>query len=712
MALLQIVFMYKYILIITILINSCTLGQLTWNLLGHDFGALIVSVYSKDDLLLAGGTRAVIFTSTDSGESWISAHENLEAPIRNFISTDSVILATGNYGVYRSTDVGVNWEKVYGHTSSFRSLAEDDRGDIYTSTNDLPSKIYRSTDSGESWDEFYISYDYSWLNIYWIESMNILMLTSGTFTGISSDYGTTWDTLSTTAIINAPWNGLKEIGEFLYVADMNHAYKSNDTGRTWIQLPKHDNSIETQYYSSIETDGQGNLLLGTQRNTIVKTSDDGEHWEIWNDRLYDSYITSIMTNANGTIFASGGNGVYKSFDSGQTWLSSNSSLNLPSVAHFHILGDNSVRLVTFSKVWKADSISGEWRQLSNGIYYDKYPTRYYSTPEGKEYLKVTDGLMQSDDNGESWSDIDAFRNKTIAGLVYLNNATYVLTGGSGLYKSTDNGEIWEQLPDDFSTYQLYDMVNIGDKIFVLTNNGKILVNSTFSTEWEVFNKNFPVTTGLMTGIEQSDLNTFVVSVYNTGVFLTTDNGESWGNITSGYNGQYLNKIFLSPGGNLFLSSNTGLFHYNKLLKKWSQISMAGVPTRRIHTVDFDGENNIYVGTDMGMYYSSLDPLTHIIPVAEVKPEDMQIKIYQNFPNPFNSSTKLSFEISDKGQIVFEVFGISGERVLHESEFIGEVGYHEKKINLRNNPSGVYIYRISQTSAGKSTFATGKMVYLK
>ena len=68
---------------------------------------------------------------------------------------------------------------------------------------------------------------------------------------------------------------------------------------------------------------------------------------------------------------------------------------------------------------------------------------------------------------------------------------------------------------------------------------------------------------------------------------------------------------------------------------------------------------------------------------------------QNFPNPFNSSTMIQFNLDKAGEIFLEVYDILGQKVQviydHEKMAAGE---HEFHFTAQNLPSGVYFYRLT------------------
>ena len=80
----------------------------------------------------------------------------------------------------------------------------------------------------------------------------------------------------------------------------------------------------------------------------------------------------------------------------------------------------------------------------------------------------------------------------------------------------------------------------------------------------------------------------------------------------------------------------------------------------------------------------------------------------NFPNPFNSSTEISYEISRAGKLRLSVFDLLGREVAVLEDGRMAAGSHRDRFDGKDLASGVYIYRL-QTAEGARA---GKMVLLK
>jgi hypothetical protein len=87
-------------------------------------------------------------------------------------------------------------------------------------------------------------------------------------------------------------------------------------------------------------------------------------------------------------------------------------------------------------------------------------------------------------------------------------------------------------------------------------------------------------------------------------------------------------------------------------------------------------------------------------------------LYQNYPNPYNPSTKISWQSPVGSHQVLKVFDVLGNQVATLVDEFREAGYHEVEFNslsgIRNQASGIYFY---QLKAGDYS-ETKKMILLR
>jgi hypothetical protein len=91
----------------------------------------------------------------------------------------------------------------------------------------------------------------------------------------------------------------------------------------------------------------------------------------------------------------------------------------------------------------------------------------------------------------------------------------------------------------------------------------------------------------------------------------------------------------------------------------------------------------------------------------------EFALLQNIPNPFNTSTRISFTIRDAGDVTLTVYNVLGQKMATLADGHFEPGMHHVIWNARDDrggelASGVYLYRI----VTESNQAHRKMVLLK
>ncbi|MCX7834055.1 MAG: T9SS type A sorting domain-containing protein, partial [Ignavibacteria bacterium] len=99
-------------------------------------------------------------------------------------------------------------------------------------------------------------------------------------------------------------------------------------------------------------------------------------------------------------------------------------------------------------------------------------------------------------------------------------------------------------------------------------------------------------------------------------------------------------------------------------------------------------------------------LVEVKQIASEIPKDFILK--QNFPNPFNSSTKITFMLPRSSFVRLVIFDLLGREIETLIDERLSAGVYEKTWNADNYPSGVYFYRL----VTENSIDTKKMVLIK
>jgi hypothetical protein len=93
-------------------------------------------------------------------------------------------------------------------------------------------------------------------------------------------------------------------------------------------------------------------------------------------------------------------------------------------------------------------------------------------------------------------------------------------------------------------------------------------------------------------------------------------------------------------------------------------------------------------------------VTNIIPNENI--------LYQNFPNPFNPKTAISYKINKKSFVIIKIYDILGKEIAVLVNEQLQPGTYEVSFDASNLPSGLYFYKLT---AG-DFIAVKKMLMIK
>ena len=124
----------------------------------------------------------------------------------------------------------------------------------------------------------------------------------------------------------------------------------------------------------------------------------------------------------------------------------------------------------------------------------------------------------------------------------------------------------------------------------------------------------------------------------------------------------------------------------------------------------------YVGFSGGQGYTGIgtppsiqwDNGTLPVEMNELPEIPTAFSLNQNFPNPFNPTTSLSFTIPASGEVSITIYDIQGREIERLVEGRHQAGTHEISWNASDLPSGIYFARL--TSNGQHQ--TRKLVLMK
>jgi len=364
-------------------------------------------------------------------------------------------------------------------------------------------------------------------------------------------------------------------------------------------------------------------------------------------------------------------------------------------------------------------------------------------------LSGTDqGLVRSSDNGYYWVSAGS-------GLPYTNIRALILTESSAfnllagmvsgrISMSTNYGDDWTAFPTD--SVQLPFLSNIycilersnSSNYLVGTEKGVYLLPHYYPlSTWVPINAGLPsaetkvrvfvekdgeVFAGTNGGVFQMNgydwvqkntglTNTNVTALASIGgflfagtsqgsiggVYISSDNGNNW---TLSLNDAWISS-FLTLGSNIFAGSvGNGIWRSTNYGNTWTQIN-DGLGSGAYNVLSIGADDQyLFAGTvSSGIWRRPLSQVvTDISDDVNLQPEIFSLE--QNFPNPFNPSTKIRYSIPaaplslGEGQgvrlVIYDVLGNEVAALVNEEK---PAGVYEVEFNASSLPSGVYFYKL-------------------
>jgi hypothetical protein len=137
-----------------------------------------------------------------------------------------------------------------------------------------------------------------------------------------------------------------------------------------------------------------------------------------------------------------------------------------------------------------------------------------------------------------------------------------------------------------------------------------------------------------------------------------------------------------------------------------------LPTSGFFTVKVDSnfslpfKFNFAIRSDGWLYWRDTISIVTSVEGDETLPEEFVL--YENYPNPFNPSTKIKYSVPQSSNVVIKVFDVLGNEIETLTNEEKSAGTYEITWNAIGLPSGVYFY---QLRAGDYV-NTKKMLLLK
>ena len=282
-----------------------------------------------------------------------------------------------------------------------------------------------------------------------------------------------------------------------------------------------------------------------------------------------------------------GGGVFLSTNNGTTWSAVNNTLPSDS----KVLGFASSGSKIFLAddvgyfVWLTSNDGTNWVQVDNGLDESQIFCVAY---DGTNLFAGTDdggvGIARSIDDGANW----ATKNNGLANLyvhALLIKGTTILAGNLsyGVVRSTDNGDNWSLITSGVN-YPICCFAVSESSIFAGNNNARGIYRSTNDgVDWT-----HVIGYGVGANLQ---ISVYALAVYGTtiyaghdaGVMMSTNNGDTWTDITNGLPSTYVQSIAVCDAGIFVGTHSGGIFRSIDNGANWTEVN-SGLTTLDVRSL--------------------------------------------------------------------------------------------------------------------------------
>ncbi len=377
----------------------------------------------------------------------------------------------------------------------------------------------------------------------------------------------------------------------------------------------------------------------------------------------------FIDHNSGWICGNGGT-ILRTLNGGVNWMVQNSGTPTKNLGDIFPVDGNIVYCVGwFETILKSTDGGSNWTALRNGP--DNTGKNYLAAHfinqntgwiagQGFYVLKTTNGGVTFD---------SSFVPAGIYDVFFKDNLNGLLAGEAGnVFKSTNGGLNWYEINVLGEAAEFFELAFIGDTGWIAGwQNRKVYKTTNFGASWDSLGRVTP-------GPEIWNATSLFFSSLTTG-WICGGAGNIWRTSNGGYNWfKQVTPSNLGYGGIFFVNDSIG----------WS-LGNSGLI---VHTVTS--------GQIVG--FSSLQNETQ-----------NHFSLSQNFPNPFNPTTDIKYQVSiNNVDVKLTIFDVRGREIEVLVNGKHDIGNFEIKLNAENLASGIYFYTLET----EDIRITRKMILIK
>jgi len=759
-------------------------------------------------IIYAGAATGGVFKSSDRGATWQPIFdEQAVLPIGDIavdpINPNVIYVGTGeangghnNFagaGIFKSTDAGVTWNlSGLETTTSVGRLVIDptNANRVYVAAvgsyfgNGPDRGVYRSSDAGQSWEKVLFVNDSTGAIDLVIDPQNPQKLFAATWervrppkfgthlNGISSGVyrslngGDAWQLLGAAEGLPAPRNNVGRIGLAICATQPNHLYalytintytlengytydslyRSKDGGNSWQKINT-SNSLNngfanfSWYFGNVRvhpTDPERVYVLDL---LMMISANGGLTWNSAGTSHVDHHAFAFDPLDPRRQIVGHDGGIDYSTNDGATWTKVEA---LPVTQFYHITIDQTLP----ERLYGGTQDNGTMRTLTgqlndwndiyggDGFYVIVDPTNsniiYAESQFGGLGKSINGGLSFT----SALSGIDQNEPTDWSTPVVMdpNNSQVLYYGTNRVYRTVNGADFWKPISGDLTDSEpgsrLGKVTTIAVApsssavVYAGTDDSHVWVTADTGKTWAEISAPLPYRWVTRVAVDPREAKfayvTFSGLKWNSPqphVFRTTDMGKTWQDISGNLPEAPVNTIVVDPAFSnfLYVGTDVGAYYSNNYGQSWSVLG-EGLPMVSVYDMVIHPQRRLLVAGTHGrsMYTLELSSLTTVDEsITHNLERPLSPVLAQNYPNPFlrqaqssakgTSSTAIEFVLLAPEQVVLQIYNLSGQLVRTLVNAPQTAGRHiahwdGRDAGGREVAGGIYLYRLQAGSS--------------
>lgn len=516
-------------------------------------------------------------------------------PISAMTDTDDGTLyaANGRGAMYASTDQGASWRIASTDHNLYltRRLDQAPDGMLYLATN---SRVFRSTDGGTWEATAFTQYP---VTIGFTANGDLLVGGRG---GVfrSHDNGDSFSTFEPVPETTRQFKvTITDNGTWLAGAYRESVYRSTDEGASWIDVGASLPNNEIYSLSTID----GSTVFAGLNATTYFTTDLGDSWEQVSG-MQGANIYAVHRLNTTRLAAEGTGGLYYSSDDGRNWTRSNHDSTRMGLSTFHQAAWGDLYAATMNSLLRSTDLGSTWQCSETGIF---IPSLFDVIAFGSEkYLVITNHAHRSTDAGQTWMYADTAYDPFLARATLLadDGSIYISTDDCYLRRSDDDGQTWSVRlgPDD--GYEINSLTETEEGLLATIVNSDVFLSTDRGESWEQLSTlpQGPASLGQILA-DNADAST-IYSANIRGFARSTDGGETWEELLVDGQTRTLTRMHQSPAGTLFVLGNREWYYSTDRGDTWS-IAHEYTDQQPVPVIASNSKSNVFIADEQGLLRS-------------------------------------------------------------------------------------------------------------